>query len=58
MVDSKRYKNRIGVEVRYDELTESERDWYALENPHVTLEEWCNQADLEPDDTARWPTSS
>ncbi|HTA93408.1 MAG TPA: hypothetical protein VK745_27710 [Polyangiaceae bacterium] len=58
MVDSKHYKNRFGVEVSYDELTESEQDWYSLDSPRVSLEAWCHNADPEPDDTARWPTSS
>jgi hypothetical protein len=58
MADRKRYKNRVGIEVDYEQLTESEQDWYSLSNPQVSLEEWCQNADPEPDDTARWPISS
>jgi hypothetical protein len=58
MAEQERYRNRFGAEVDYGELTESERDWYTLTNPQVTLEDWCRNADPEPDDTARWPASS
>jgi hypothetical protein len=54
----KRYVNRVGVEVTYEELSEIEQDWYSLTSPLVSLSEWCRECEADVDDTARWPTSS
>ena len=58
MADRKRYKNRVGIEVDYEQLTESEQDWYSLTSPRLSLDDWCRNCEPEPDDTARWPASS
>jgi hypothetical protein len=54
----KRYVNRLGIGVAYEELSEIEQDWYSLTSPRLSLEEWCHNCEPEADDTARWPTSS
>jgi hypothetical protein len=58
MVERKRYRNRFGAEVSYDELNESERNWHSLSNPQMSIEDWCQNTEQEPEDTARWPVSS
>ena len=41
----KRYVNRLGVEVTYEELSEVEQDWYSLTSPQFSLEEWCRECE-------------